>query len=54
MTDHNWISELGIHYPLGVDGLNLFLIAADDACSGCAATIVAAVREWDRPRLFYL
>ena len=25
-TDVNWISELGIHYKLGVDGLNLFLI----------------------------
>ncbi|KKL56420.1 hypothetical protein LCGC14_2245600 [marine sediment metagenome] len=27
VTDFTWISELGIHYKLGVDGLNLFLIA---------------------------
>jgi NADH-quinone oxidoreductase subunit M len=27
VTDETWISELGIHYKLGVDGLNLFLIA---------------------------
>ncbi|MBA3437031.1 MAG: NADH-quinone oxidoreductase subunit M, partial [Thermoleophilaceae bacterium] len=27
VTDDNWISELGIRYQLGVDGLNLFLIA---------------------------
>ena len=31
VTDETWISELGIHYKLGVDGLNLFLIAADGA-----------------------
>jgi NADH-quinone oxidoreductase subunit M len=27
LEDFTWISELGIHYRLGVDGLNLFLIA---------------------------
>ena len=26
VTDKAWISELGIHYKLGVDGLNLFLL----------------------------
>ena len=26
VTDVTWIPELGIHYQLGVDGLNLFLI----------------------------
>ncbi len=26
VTDKVWISELGIHYKLGVDGLNLWLI----------------------------
>ena len=26
VTDVNWIPELGIHYKLGLDGLNLFLI----------------------------
>jgi NADH-quinone oxidoreductase subunit M len=27
VTDQLWISDLGIHYKLGIDGLNLFLIA---------------------------
>ena len=27
MTDDAWIAELGIHYKLGVDGLNLWLVA---------------------------
>ena len=32
VTDETWISELGIHYKLGVDGLNLFLVVLDRAC----------------------
>src|ERR1700712_5214520 len=27
VTDQVWIHQLGIHYKLGIDGLNLFLIA---------------------------
>jgi len=27
VTDQMWIKQLGIHYKLGIDGLNLFLIA---------------------------
>jgi NADH-quinone oxidoreductase subunit M len=27
LTDDDWISDLGIHYRLGVDGLNLWLVA---------------------------
>jgi NADH-quinone oxidoreductase subunit M len=27
LTDDNWIPDLGIHYKLGVDGLNLWLVA---------------------------
>jgi NADH-quinone oxidoreductase subunit M len=53
VTDTNWISELGIRYTLGVDGLNLFLILLTTLL-WTAATIAAAMREWDRPRLFYL
>jgi NADH-quinone oxidoreductase subunit M len=26
VTDESWIAELGIHYKLGLDGLNLFLV----------------------------
>src|SRR4051812_48452035 len=52
VTDDNWISELGIRYSLGVDGLNLFLILLT-ALLWTFATLAAALREWDRPRLFY-
>jgi NADH-quinone oxidoreductase subunit M len=51
-TDHVWIKELGIHYSLGVDGLNLFLILLTTIL-WAAATIAAALREWDRPRGFF-
>src|SRR3954471_23369492 len=51
-TDHVWIKELGIHYSLGVDGLNLFLILLTTTL-WAAATIAAALRDWDRPRLFF-
>src|SRR3954467_5297193 len=51
-VDKVWIEELGIHYSLGVDGLNLFLILLT-ALLWAAATIAAALREWDRPRLFF-
>ncbi len=66
VTDDNWISELGIRYQLGVDGLNLFLIALT-ALLWVPATIWGALRSGsgahaiddraallppDRPRLF--
>ena len=50
-TDDNWISELGVRYQLGVDGLNLFLVALT-ALLWVPATIWAAARTTDRPRLF--
>jgi NADH-quinone oxidoreductase subunit M len=52
LTDETWIAELGIHYKLGLDGLNLFLVALT-ALLFCAALLHANLREWDRPRLFY-
>jgi NADH-quinone oxidoreductase subunit M len=52
VTDREWITELGVRYSLGVDGLNLFLIAVT-ALLWTVATVAAAQREWDRPRLFY-
>src|SRR3954464_3755953 len=51
-TDHVWIKELGIHYSLGVDGLNLFLILLTTIL-WAAATIAAALRDWDNSRLFF-
>lgn len=53
VTDEMWISQLGIHYKLGVDGLNVFLVGLT-GLGFAAATVAANFREWDRPRLFYL
>ena len=52
VTDDNWISELGVHYSLGVDGLNLFMIALT-AIAWVPCTLVAAFTELERPRLFF-
>jgi NADH-quinone oxidoreductase subunit M len=52
VIDRTWISELGIHYKLGVDGLNVILIVL--ATLLFAASIAwAAMREWPRPGLFF-
>jgi NADH-quinone oxidoreductase subunit M len=51
-TDQVWISALGIHYKLGLDGLNVALVVL--TCVLFTASLVwAALREWDRPRVFY-
>jgi NADH-quinone oxidoreductase subunit M len=52
VTDVVWISELGIHYKLGVDGLNVFLVGLTTTLFA-AATLAANLRTWQRPRLFY-
>ena len=52
VTDETWIGELGISYKLGVDGLNLVLLALT-AILWFFCTLWATHREWDRPRLFY-
>src|SRR5947209_9625246 len=52
VTDKVWISELGIHYSIGVDGLSLFLIFMT-ALLWFVSTVAAALRDWDRPRFFY-
>jgi NADH-quinone oxidoreductase subunit M len=52
VVDKMWIKELGIHYSLGVDGLNLFLILLTTIL-WAAATLAAALRDWDRPRNFF-
>ena len=44
MTDDEWIAELGIRYSLGVDGLNLFLIALT-AIAWVPCTLVACLSE---------
>jgi NADH-quinone oxidoreductase subunit M len=52
VTNDEWISELGINYSLGVDGLNLFLIALT-AIAWVPCTLVAAFTVVDRPRLYF-
>jgi NADH-quinone oxidoreductase subunit M len=52
ITDRTWISALGIHYKLGLDGLNVALVVL--ACIlFTAALIFSAFRDWERPRLYY-
>ncbi|MEY2534180.1 MAG: NADH-quinone oxidoreductase subunit [bacterium] len=52
VTDETWIAELGIHYKLGVDGLNIFLIVLA-AVLFLASAVWAAMHEWERPGLFF-
>jgi NADH-quinone oxidoreductase subunit M len=52
VTDKVWISALGIHYKLGLDGLNVALVLLTCVLF-TAALAWAALREWERPRLFY-
>jgi NADH-quinone oxidoreductase subunit M len=52
VTDVVWISELGIHYKLGISGLNVFLLGLT-ALLFAAAVLAANLRSWERPRLFY-
>jgi NADH-quinone oxidoreductase subunit M len=51
-TDSVWISSLGIHYKLGLDGLNVLLVVL--TCLLFSASLGwSAFREWDRAHLFY-
>jgi NADH-quinone oxidoreductase subunit M len=52
VTDVVWIRELGIHYKVGVSGLNLFLVALTTLLFA-AAVVACNARTWERPRLFY-
>ncbi len=54
VTDKVWISALGIHYKLGLDGLNVGLVVLC-AVLFSASLAWAALREPDRPRarVFY-
>ena len=52
VTDEVWIAALGIHYKLGLDGLNIALVML--TCLLFSAALVwASFRDWDRPRSFY-
>src|SRR3954469_13943756 len=49
-TDGEGISGLGIRYQLGVDGLNLFLLALT-AIAWVPCTLWSVFREQERPKL---
>jgi NADH-quinone oxidoreductase subunit M len=55
VTDDMWIDALGIHYKLGVDGLNLFLILLTGILF-VAATMWSLGRDWENEGryLFFL
>jgi NADH-quinone oxidoreductase subunit M len=53
VTDVTWISQLGIHYKIGVDGLSLFMVALT-ALLWVGATAWSMFRPWPRPRNYYL
>jgi NADH-quinone oxidoreductase subunit M len=53
LEDFTWISELGIHYRLGVDGINLFLILLTTLL-WVASTAGSMLRSWEKPGLYYL
>jgi NADH-quinone oxidoreductase subunit M len=52
VTDETWIRELGIHYKLGVDGLNLFLILLATVLF-LASAVWSAMHDWERAKLFF-
>jgi NADH-quinone oxidoreductase subunit M len=52
VTDHVWIRALGIHYKLGVDGLNVFLVLLTTLLFA-AAVLAASWRDWRSPRTFF-
>ncbi len=51
VTDDKWIPELGIRYKLGIDGLNLWLVALTTLLS-TASALWLCFRVPERPRLF--
>jgi NADH-quinone oxidoreductase subunit M len=52
VTDRVWISALGIHYKLGLDGLNVALVLIATILFSLSL-IWASFRDWDRPQAFY-
>jgi NADH-quinone oxidoreductase subunit M len=48
-----WIRSLGIHYKVGVNGLNLFLVAMTSLVFSLSL-LAANLRSWPKPSLFYM
>ena len=53
VTDVVWIRSLGVHYKLGVDGLNLFLVTLTTFVFSLSL-VAANLRDWARTEFFYL
>jgi len=53
VTNDMWIKELGIHYWLAVDGLNLFFILLATLLFA-ASMVWAALQTWERESMFFL
>ncbi|HWD68709.1 MAG TPA: NADH-quinone oxidoreductase subunit M [Solirubrobacteraceae bacterium] len=53
VTDHVWISALGIHYKLGINGLNISLVLLTTVLFTLSLAWSAA-RDVERPKLYYL
>ncbi|MBJ7354642.1 MAG: NADH-quinone oxidoreductase subunit M [Thermoleophilaceae bacterium] len=51
-VDELWLPELGVHYSLGIDGLNLFMICLV-VLAWSIATFAASRHEFAQPRMFY-
>ena len=52
LTDKVWVSALGIHYKLGLDGLNVALVVLTTLLFS-GSLWWSSFREWDRSRSFY-
>lgn len=52
VTDKVWIGALGIHYKLGINGLNVSLVLLTTVLFSVSLAW-SAMREVDRPRLYY-
>ncbi len=52
VTDDVWISALGIHYKLGLDGLNVVLVLLTTVLFS-ASMWWSSFREWDRAGSYY-
>src|SRR5579871_4778295 len=53
VTDVTWIRSLGIHYSIGVNGLNLFLVSMTTVVFAFSL-LAANLRSWAKPTMFYL
>jgi NADH-quinone oxidoreductase subunit M len=51
-VDEMWIPQLGVHYSLGLDGLNLFMVCLV-VVSWSIATFAASRHEFSQPVMFY-